>query len=118
MSSRGAPLEKCKSLSKIKNTFETRKVLNDDDDVVAKLETRNSIHAELELLKTSANSENTGNSTPNRQRKVVPGVDAEKVNLAASFLNQDRRERSKSFSMSKEAFDVGTISKDMNKDNN
>ena len=71
--SRGAaPLEKCKSLSKIKNAFETGKGLNDDDDdVVAKLETRKSIHAELELLRTSANSENTGNSSPNSQWKVV-----------------------------------------------
>merc|ERR1719186_419454 len=50
---RPVPLEKCKSLSKIKNAFETGKGLNDEEDIVDKLETRKSIHAELELLRSS-----------------------------------------------------------------
>jgi len=94
---RHVPLEKCKSLSKIKNAFETGKGLNDEDDVIDKLETRKSIHAELELLRLSGNGENLSNCTPKSQRKVIHGVDTEKASLAASFFTQDKGERSQSF---------------------
>jgi len=97
--SRAAPLEKCKSLSKIKNAFETGKGLNDDEEEIEKLETRKSIHAELELLRSTANPV----GTPNNKRKSEANVDTEKTSLAASFFNKDRKEQHTSQSNSKDS---------------
>jgi len=110
--SRTAPLEKCKSLSKIKNAFETGKGLNDDEEEIDKLETRKSIHAELESLRSSANPEGT---TPKNQRKAETGVDNEKASLAAAFFSKDRKETAKSNSNTR--VDSRISNKDNKKEN-
>ena len=54
---RTGAIEKSKSLSKIKNAFEFGKGLNDEMEDVSDLQSRKSIHAELELLRSPSSKE-------------------------------------------------------------
>ena len=97
-------LEKCKSMSKIKDAFEFGKGLNDETEAVQNLESRKSIHAELELLRSPSSKEI---STPRQERKDQPSerrdspAENSKANLVAAFFSPDSRGRSSSMSSDK-----------------
>ena len=96
--SRPGSLEKSKSLSKIKNAFEFGKGLNDEMEDVGDLQSRKSIHAELELLRSPSSKDISSPLSPQTQRRESLPKD-EKSGLVASFFSGQNRVRSGSISM-------------------
>ena len=96
--SRPGSLEKSKSLSKIKNAFEFGKGLNDEMENVGDLQSRKSIHAELELLRSPSSKDISSPLSPQAQRRESLPKD-EKSSLVASFFSGQNRVRSGSISM-------------------
>ena len=102
---RTGAIEKSKSLSKIKNAFEFGKGLNDEMEDVSDLQSRKSIHAELELLRSPSSKEisspasqrRTSTSSPATQRRTSQPEIHNKSNLVASFFSGQQRDRSGSF---------------------
>ena len=95
---RPGSLEKSKSLSKIKNAFEFGKGLNDEMEDVDDLQSRKSIHAELELLRSPSSKDISSPLTPQTQRRETQPKD-EKSSLVAAFFSGQNRGRSGSVSM-------------------
>ena len=95
---RPGAIEKSKSLSKIKNAFEFGKGLNDEMEEVHDLQSRKSIHAELELLRSPSSKDISSPMSPTTQRRQSQPKD-EKANLVASFFSGQSRERSGSVSL-------------------
>ena len=83
----GGALEKSKSLSKIKNAFEFGKGLNDETENVGDLQSRKSIQAELDLLR-SPSSKDT--ASPMIQRKFSQPETDNKANLVAAFFSGNK----------------------------
>ena len=96
--SRPGSLEKSKSLSKIKNAFEFGKGLNDEMEDVGDLQSRKSIHAELELLRSPSSKDISSPLSPQAQRRESLPKD-EKSSLVASFFSGQNRVMSGSISM-------------------
>ena len=88
----------------IKDAFEFGKGLNDESEALQNLQSRKSIHAELELLRSPSNKDIP---SPRKERKA--SVDEKrdspsgnsKANLVASFFSPETRARSSSLSADK-----------------
>jgi len=86
-------LEKCKSMSKIKSAFEFGKGLNDEAEGVQNLQSRKSIHAELQLLRSPSAKEISSpgperNASIDEKRDSLPANNS-KANLVASFFSPE-----------------------------